>query len=180
MSFRKSVRPIAVVLLLLALSSATEANANPLSWRISAYGGTATRLSTSDVFLRGHFHPDGSQIGVSLDHDFANLGSGFTLVGELGATRFVAKSCETSAEIGLGVRYDFDVLGNPVGVSGFTGPSWASGEPTYSHRHFPWGRDQLQESAMAQLCGYGDGSRTCEQLERRSSLLPSLGRVWGL
>ncbi len=82
------------------------------------------------MFLHGHFHPGGNQIGVSLDHDFANLGSGFTLVGELGATRFVAKSRETSAEIALGVRYDFDVLGEPVGVSGFTGPSWASGEPT--------------------------------------------------
>ena len=66
---------------------------------------------------------------MSLDRDLADLGSNFTLVGELGATRFVAKSSETSAELGLGVRYDFTLLGNPVSVSGFTGPSWADGEP---------------------------------------------------
>lgn len=101
-----------------------------LPWRLSVYGGIGTRLDTSDIFLGGHFHPDGSQIGISLDRDLAELGSGFTLVGEAGATRFVAKSSETSAEIGLGVRYDFTLLGDPVSLAGFTGPSWATGEPT--------------------------------------------------
>jgi hypothetical protein len=98
-------------------------------WRISAYGGVATRLDTTDIFLHGHFHPDGSQIGISLDRDLADLGSGFTLVGEASSTHFVAKSDETSLELGLGIRYAFRLFGDPVSVSGFTGPSWASDEP---------------------------------------------------
>jgi hypothetical protein len=60
--------------------------------------------TTSQIVLGGHFHPDGPQIGISLDPDLADLGYGFGLVGEVGATRFVAKSAETSLEIGIGAR----------------------------------------------------------------------------
>jgi hypothetical protein len=115
------------VMCLLMSSAALADDASP--WRLSAYGGVATRNDTTEVFLHGHFHPDGSQIGISLDRDLIDLGSGFTLVGELGATRFVAKSDETSIELGLGARYDFHLLNIPIGVSGFTGPSWADDAP---------------------------------------------------
>ncbi len=117
------------VLCMTLIASGAHADSDPQPWRISVYGGVATRLNTSDIFLHGHFHPDGTQVGISLDRDLADLGSGFTLVGELGATRFVEKSTETTAELGLGVRYDFQFLGDPVSVSGFTGPSFATGEP---------------------------------------------------
>lgn len=117
-------------------------------WRISAYGGVATRLDTSQIFLHGHYHPDGSQIGISLDRDLADLGSGFTLVGDAGVTRFVARSHETSLELGLGVRYDMHLFGDPFSISAFTGPSWADSEPAIStgtfhgtpinYRRIPW------------------------------------------
>jgi hypothetical protein len=113
--------------LMLVSTSAFADDVSP--WRLSAYGGVATRNDTTTVFLHGHFHPDGSLVGVSLDRDLLNLGSGFTLVGELGATRFVAKSDETSIDLGIGARYDFHFLGVPIGVSGFTGPSWADDAP---------------------------------------------------
>ena len=100
-----------------------------LQTRISMYGGVATRNDTTQVFLHGHFHPDGSQIGLSLDRDLADLGSGFTLVGDVGATHFVAKGDESSVDAGIGVRYDFHLLSIPVEVSGFTGPSWADDPP---------------------------------------------------
>jgi hypothetical protein len=118
------------VVLVAALFFPSAGNADDAEpWRISAYGGVATRLDTTDIFLHGHFHPDGSLIGISLDRDLAVLGSGFTLVGEANSTHFVAKSDETSLELGLGIRYAFRLFGDPVNVSGFTGPSWASDEP---------------------------------------------------
>lgn len=98
-------------------------------WRVSMYGGVATRNDTTQIFLHGHFHPDGSQIGLSLDRDLADLGSGFTLVGDAGITHFVAKSDESSVDLGIGGRYDFHILNIPIGVSGFTGPSWADDSP---------------------------------------------------
>jgi len=118
---------VSAVCLLLFSSAAFADDATP--WRLSAYGGVATRNDTTQVFLHGHFHPDGSIVGVSLDRDLADLGWGFTLVGELGATRFVAKSDEFSADLGIGARYDFHFLTLPIGVSGFTGPSWANDPP---------------------------------------------------
>jgi hypothetical protein len=117
---------IAVILILLPGTVLAD---DALPWRISAYGGVATRNDTTQIFLHGHFYPDGSQVGLSLDRDLAYLGSGFTLVGDLGVTRFVAKSDESSVDFGIGARYDFHVLGVPVGVSGFTGPSWANDPP---------------------------------------------------
>jgi len=98
-------------------------------WRISVYGGIATRNDTTQLFLHGHFHPDGTQIGVSLDRDIVDLGSGFTLVGDAGVTRFVSKSDETSIDLGIGARYEFKFLGDPISVAGFTGPSWADDPP---------------------------------------------------
>jgi hypothetical protein len=132
-NLRFSVR-IAVLMLINALVSSTSGHADEFSmpWRISVYGGTATRLTTSEIFLHGHFRPDGTQIGVSIDRDLADLGSGFTLVADAGGTQFVAKSKETSLDLGLGVRYSFKFFGDPVSISGFTGPSWANGEPTIS------------------------------------------------
>lgn len=121
------IKTVLAAIFLLASSSAFADDASP--WRISAYGGVATRNDTTQVFLHGHFHPDGSQIGISLDHDVFDLGSGFTLVGEIGATRFVAKSDEASIDLGIGARYDFHLLDIPIGVSGFTGPSWAKDAP---------------------------------------------------
>jgi hypothetical protein len=120
--------PLALIATILAAGPAN-ADAHSPPWRISVYGGTATRLSTSEIFLNGHFHPDGSQVGISLDRDLADLGSGFTFIGEVGATRFVAKSNESSLELGLGVRYDFDLFGRQVGFAAVTGPSWATDEP---------------------------------------------------
>ena len=119
---------VAVLILLPTVASADDAS----PWRISMYGGVATRNNTTQVFLHGHFHPDGSQVGVSLDRDLADLGSGFTLVGDVGATHFVAKSDESSVDLGIGVRYDFNILRIPIGVSGFTGPSWADDPPVIS------------------------------------------------
>jgi len=122
----------AALFCLAGMAFATAAHAEGEPWRLSAYGGVATRLDTTDIFLHGHYHPDGSQVGVSLDRDLSDLGSGFTLVGDLGATRFVAKSSETSVDLGLGVRYSFHVFGDGISVAGFTGPSWATGEPVIS------------------------------------------------
>lgn len=101
-------------------------------WRLSLYGGIATRNDTSQIFLHGHYHPDGNQIGLSLDRDIAKLGERWTLVGEWQATRFVYKSHETSVELGLGARYDMHLFGDPFSISAFTGPSWADGEPVIS------------------------------------------------
>jgi hypothetical protein len=117
---------LSIVLLLLPCMAMAQ---DDTPWRISAYGGIATRNDTTQLFLHGHFHPDGNQIGVSLDRDIANLGSGFTLVGEAGVTRFVSKSDETSIDLGIGARYGFKFFGDPVSVSGFTGPSWADAPP---------------------------------------------------
>src|SRR3978361_1175429 len=118
----------AVLILLPTVAFADDAS----HWRISMYGGVATRNDTNQVFLHGHFPPDGSQIGIALDRDLADLGSGFTLVGDVGATHFVAKSDESSVDVGIGVRYDFHILRIPIGVSGFTGPSWADDPPVIS------------------------------------------------
>ena len=123
------MRLAAALLSITITASGARADGDPRPWRLSAYGGIATRLSTSDIFLRGRFHPDDTQVGLSLDRDLADIGSGFTLVGEAGTTRFVKKSTETTAELGLGVRYDFQFLGGPVSLGGFTGPSFATGEP---------------------------------------------------
>jgi hypothetical protein len=122
------VRPAALVFIT-TIFLASPAGAEPLPWRLSVYGGIGTRLSTSDIFLHGHFHPDGGQIGVSFDRDLANWGA-FDLVGEVGATHFVSKSSESTFEVGLGVRYNFGLFSRPVSLAAFTGPSWATGEPT--------------------------------------------------
>lgn len=121
-----------IAMTLILLPRAAQAQVSDTPWRISVYGGTATRNNTTDIFLHGHFHPDGSQIGVSLDRDLADLGNGWTLVGDLGFTRFVAKSDEASADLGIGVRKDFHFLGLPIGISGFTGPSFADDPPLIS------------------------------------------------
>src|SRR3954469_7808111 len=113
-------RNLLLGLLMLLPASAQAASDGP--WRVSLFGGIATRNDTTQLFLHGHFHPDGSQIGLSVDRDLADLGGGFTLVGEGGVTRFVAKSDETSLDLGIGARYDFQFLHVPIGVSGFTGP----------------------------------------------------------
>jgi hypothetical protein len=128
------IRRFAILLAMTLLPAAAQADDGP--WRVSLYGGIATRNDTTQLFLHGHFHPDGSQIGLSVDRDIVDLGSGFTLVGEGGVTRFVAKSDETSLELGLGVRYEFHFLGDPVSVAGFTGPSWADDPPVISTGSF--------------------------------------------
>ena len=123
------------LLLLVGLLLATPALADTYDndpWRVSIYGGIATRNDTSQLFLHGHFHPDGNQIGVSLDRDLFQLGERWHVVGELGATRFMYKSHEASVELGLGLRYDMHIFGDPFSISGFTGPSWADGEPVIS------------------------------------------------
>jgi hypothetical protein len=105
------------------------ASAQGTAWRAAVYGGTITRLNTTQIFLHGHYHPDGSQIGVALSRDLAPLGSGFTLLGEGGAMHQVAKGDETTVNLGVGVRYDLEFLSLPVGISAFTGPSWADDPP---------------------------------------------------
>jgi len=146
--------PLRAILLSLLLLFPLAARANDdAPWRVSLYGGIATRNDTTQLFLHGHFHPDGSQIGVSLDRDLADLGSGFTLVGEAGATRFVAKSDETSLELGLGVRYDFHFLNLPVGVSGFTGPSWADDPPVIATGSFHGRPIDFQKNAWLNYVG---------------------------
>jgi hypothetical protein len=122
-----SWRALVVIMLVFFPKLALADDASPR--RVSMYGGVATRNDTSQVFLHGHFHPDGSQIGLSLDRDLVDLGSGFSLVGDFGVTHFVAKSDESSVDFGIGARYDFHLLGIPVAFSGFTGPSWADDPP---------------------------------------------------
>jgi len=114
-------------LLLLLFPGAAAAQDTP--WRATLYGGTLTRLNTTQIFLHGHYHPDGSQVGLALSRDLAPLGSSFTLVGEGGVMRQVAKGDETTINLGVGVRYDFQLLSLPVGISAFTGPSWADDPP---------------------------------------------------
>jgi len=113
--------------LLLLLPDAASAQETP--WRATLYGGTLTRLDTTQIFLHGHYHPDGSLVGLALSRDLAPLGSGFSLVGEGGVTRQVARGDETVINLGAGVRYDFEILKLPVGITAFTGPSWADDPP---------------------------------------------------
>jgi hypothetical protein len=143
----------AIILGLLLLASAAQADDLDRPWRVSLYGGIATRNDTTQLFLHGHFHPDGSQIGLSVDRDLADLGSGFTLVGEGGVTRFVAKSDETSLELGLGVRYEFHFLGDPVSVAGFTGPSWADDPPVIATGSFHGRPINFQSNAWLNYVG---------------------------
>jgi len=116
-------------LFLLLLLFPSIASAQGAAWRATVYGGTITRLNTTQIFLHGHYHPDGSQIGLALSRDLAPMGSGFTLVGEGGVMHQVAKGDETTVNLGVGVRYDFEFLALPVGISAFTGPSWADDPP---------------------------------------------------
>jgi hypothetical protein len=116
-------------LFLLLLLFPSVASAQGTAWRATVYGGTITRLNTTQIFLHGHYHPDGSQVGVALSRDLAPLGSGFTFVGEAGVTHQVAKGVETTVNLGLGARYDFAILSVPVGIGAFTGPSWADDPP---------------------------------------------------
>src|SRR5690348_9274296 len=105
------------------------ASAQIAPWRATLYGGTITRLNTTQIFLHGLYRPDGSQIGVALSRDLAPLGSGFSLVGEGGAMHQVYKGHETTVNLGLGLRYDLEFLSLPVGICAFTGPSWAIHPP---------------------------------------------------
>jgi hypothetical protein len=116
-----------IFLLLLLFPRVAVAEEAP--WRSTLYGGTLTRLDTTQIFLHGHYHPDGGQIGVALSRDLARLGSDFTFVGEGGVMRQVAKGDETTINLGVGVRYDLQLLTLPVGISAFTGPSWADNPP---------------------------------------------------
>jgi hypothetical protein len=118
-----------VLLLVLLFSGLGPAVAQETPWRATVYAGTITRLNTTQIFLHGHYHPDGSEIGVALSRDLAPLASGFTFVGEGGVTQQVAKGDETTANLGIGARYDFELLTLPVGISAFTGPSWAEDPP---------------------------------------------------
>ncbi|MDB5740076.1 MAG: hypothetical protein JWP16_1116 [Alphaproteobacteria bacterium] len=145
------IRRLALLLTMTLLPVAAQADDGP--WRVSLYGGIATRNDTTQLFLHGHFHPDGSQIGLSVDRDIVDLGSGFTLVGEGGATRFVAKSDESSVELGLGVRYEFHFLGDPVSVAGFTGPSWADDPPVISTGSFHVRPINFKENAWLNYVG---------------------------
>ncbi|MDB5735535.1 MAG: hypothetical protein JWN16_2172 [Alphaproteobacteria bacterium] len=145
------IRKLALLLTITLLPVAAQADDGP--WRVSLYGGIATRNDTTQLFLHGHFHPDGSQIGLSVDRDIVDLGSGFTLVGEGGATRFVAKSDESSVELGLGVRYEFHFLGDPVSVAGFTGPSWADDPPVISTGSFHGRPINFKENAWLNYVG---------------------------
>lgn len=120
-------RPLLLVLLLTMFPGAAAAQGT--TWRATVYGGTLTRLNTTQIFLHGHYHPDGSQIGIALSRDLAPLGTSFTLVGEGGVMKQVAKGDETTVNLGIGVRYDFEFLALPVGISAFTGPSWADDPP---------------------------------------------------
>jgi hypothetical protein len=135
-----------LVLFLLLPGAALAQEETP--WRATLYGGTITRLNTTQIFLHGHYDPDGSQVGLGLSRDLAQLGSGFTLVGEGGVIRQVAKGDETTVNLGAGVRYDFELLSLPIGVSAFTGPSWADDPPVIptgtwhgtpiNYRRNPW------------------------------------------
>lgn len=118
------LRRLFLLLLLPSVAAAQEA-----PWRATVYGGTLTRLNTTQIFLHGHYRPDGSQIGVALSRDVVSMGSNFTLVGEGGVMKQVAKGDETAFNAGVGVRYDFNLLTLPLGISAFTGPSWADHPP---------------------------------------------------
>jgi hypothetical protein len=127
-----SVMPrLSIFLLLLLLPAAAQA-APDRPWRASLYGGIATRNDTTDIFLKGHFHPDGARLGVALDRELADLGAGFTLEAELAAATFLSKGDETSVDLGLGVRYSFDFLGNAESIALMTGPSFADQPPSIS------------------------------------------------
>lgn len=145
------------------------ASAQIAPWRATLYGGTITRLNTTQIFLHGHYRPDGSQIGVALSRDLAPLGSGFTLVGEGGAMHQVAKGDETTVNLGLGLRYDLEFLSLPVGISAFTGG--------YSHGHMARYPDQLPPKPMAELCGHPDRNRAHPTTRGQRPLRPSFGRV---
>jgi hypothetical protein len=147
--------PLRAILLSLLLLLPLAARADDLDapWRVSLYGGIATRNDTTQLFLHGHFHPDGNQIGLSVDRDIVDLGSGFTLVGEGGVTRFVSKSDETSLELGIGARYDFQFLHVPIGVSGFTGPSWADDPPVIATGSFHGRPINFQSNAWLNYVG---------------------------
>ena len=126
--FGPSMPRYLLLVLLLAMLPRVAA-AQEKAWRATLYGGTITRLNTTQIFLHGHYHPDGSQIGIALSRDLASLGSGFTLVGEGGVMKQVAKGVETTVNLGIGVRYDFGLLTLPLSISAFTGPSWADDPP---------------------------------------------------
>lgn len=98
-------------------------------WRLTVYGGIATRNDTTQLFLHGHFHPDGTRLGVAINRTLVDLGSGFSLEGEASAATFLNKSDETSFDLGLGVRYRFHVFDNPTSVAMITGPSYADQPP---------------------------------------------------
>lgn len=120
-------RIAAACLCLLSLPASADEIDRP--WRLSVYGGIATRNDTTQIFLHGRLHPDGARLGVALDRALADLGSGFTLEAEGAAATFLSKSDETSIDLGLGVRYDFKVLGNPSSAALVTGPSYADQPP---------------------------------------------------
>jgi len=123
------VRMLMTCLLMLIPLSASANEAMDQPWRISGFGGIATRNDTTQVFLHGQFHPDGERLGFAVDRALADLGSGFTLEGEGAVATFLTKSSETSFDLGLGVRYSFPVLGNESSVAMFTGPSFADQPP---------------------------------------------------
>ncbi|HEU0096083.1 MAG TPA: hypothetical protein VFQ52_06490, partial [Rhizomicrobium sp.] len=79
--------------------------------------------------------------------------SGFTLVGESGVTRFVSKSDETSIDLGIGARYDFQFLHVPIGVSGFTGPSCADDPPAIATGSFHGRPINFQKNAWLNYVG---------------------------
>jgi len=123
-------------LLLPAIAGTVEASANEIPdaranepWRLTVYSGIATRNNTTQIFLDGQFHPDGTVLGIAINRTLANLGSGFSLEGEASLATFLSKSDETSFDLGLGVRYRFRVFDNPTSVAMVTGPSFADQPP---------------------------------------------------
>src|SRR6187399_87500 len=114
---------------LLVLVTAGGSCADEMPWRATLYAGAATRLNTTQIFLRRQVRPDDFQLGLILDRDITPLGAGFTLLAEAGIARFLVNSDQTTIDLGLGVRYDFALFGVPLAVGAFTGPSWADNPP---------------------------------------------------
>ena len=107
--------------------SATAAMAGP--WSTTFYAGPETHDDSSQIFLKGQFHPDGTVVGIAVDRDVAELGSGFTLADEGDVTHFITKQDETTVDLGVGVVFHEFPWATPTAVALFTGPSWADDPP---------------------------------------------------
>lgn len=146
----RSLPGIFCLVLAAVVLGATGARAdNP--WSVTLYAGPYTQHWASQILV-GQFVTNGGMVGLAVDRQLVNLGSGISIGAEAQITQYGMAEDYASVALGAGLRFDSfpwsDHLRTTLAI--YSGPSYTTAKPFYG-RPFNYGSPRFLNFVSAEV-----------------------------